>query len=85
MVTHYHINCNLSTIFVPSVQEIKILKVMSSLNNSTAGYEEIQPVIMKMLTKVCIKPLTYLVNISIEQGIFPEGLKFAKVIPIYNN
>ena len=80
-----YVNSNLTTIFVPSIQEIEILNVMSLLNNSTAGYDDLQPSIMKMLTKVYIKPLTYLINISIKQGIFPEELKMAKVIPIYKS
>ena len=80
-----YVNSNLTTIFVPSIQEIEILNVMSLLNNSTAGYDDLQPSIMKMLTKVYIKPLTYLINISIKQGIFPEELKMANVIPIYKS
>ena len=80
-----YINSNLTTIFVPSIQEIEILHVMSLLINYTAGYDDLQPSIMKMLTKVYIKPLTYLINISIKQGIFPEELKLAKVIPIYKS
>ena len=67
-----YVNSNLTTIFVSSIQEIELLNVMSSLNNSTAGFDDIQPSIMKMLTYVYIKPLTYFINISIKQGIFPE-------------
>ena len=69
---------------MPSIQEIEILNVMSLLNDST-GYDYLQPSIMKMLTKVYIKPLTYLINIWIKQSIFPEELKLARVIPIYKS
>ena len=30
-----------------------------------------------------IKPLTHLVNFSIKNGIFPDELKIAKVVPIF--
>ena len=58
---------------------------MSLLNNSAAGYDGLQPSIMTMLTKVYIKPLSYLINNSIEPGIFPVELRLAKVIPIYKS
>ena len=32
-----------------------------------------------------IAPLTYLVNISTKQGIFPDELKIAKVFPIFKS
>ena len=70
---------------MPSIQDIEIVNVMSLLNNSNAGYDDLQPSIMKMLTKVYIKPLTYLITISIKQGIFPEELKLAKVILVYKS
>ena len=69
-----YVNSNLTTIFVPNIQEIEKLNVMSLLNNSTAGCDDLQPSIMKMLTKIYIKPLTYLINISIKQGIFRKNL-----------
>ena len=30
-----------------------------------------------------VKPLTYIVNLSIESGVFPDDLKRAKIVPIY--
>ena len=38
----------------------------------------------KQCIKHYIKPLTYLINSSFESGNFPEQLKLAKVIPIFN-
>ena len=38
--------------------------------------------VMKKCVHDNITPLTYLVNSSIKQGIFPSGLKIAKVLPI---
>ena len=71
-----YVNSNITTIFVSSIQEIEILNVMSLLNNSTAEYDDLQPSIMKMLTKIYIKPLTYLINISIKQGIFRKNISW---------
>ena len=39
--------------------------------------------VMKKCVHDNITPLTYLVNSSIKQGIFPSGLKIAKVLPIF--
>ena len=78
-----YVNSNLTTIVVPIIQDNEILNVMSFLNNSTAGHDDLQPSIMKMLTKVYIQPLTYFINISIKRGIFSEELNLARVISIY--
>ena len=32
-----------------------------------------------------MKPLTHLINKSIDQGIFPDDLKIAKVFPVYKS
>ena len=32
-----------------------------------------------------IKPLSFLINLCLEQGIFPNELKIAKVMPIYKS
>ena len=41
--------------------------------------------ILKQCIDIYIDPLTYLINLSINQGIFPSELKIAKVIPIYKS
>ena len=40
---------------------------------------------MKQNMHALIKPLAYLINCSINKGIFPDELKIAKVIPIYKS
>ena len=38
---------------------------------------------MKQLVSAYIIPLTYVINLSIVQGDFPDEMKLAKVLPIY--
>ena len=55
------------------------------MKNSSPGYDEIPASILKQCIDTYIDPLTYLINLSINQGIFPSELKIAKVIPIYKS
>ena len=74
-------NKNTTNINEINVNEIK--SVIASLTNSAAGYDEMPASIMKQLINYYAEPLTYLINQSISQGIFPEELKLAKVLPIF--
>ena len=49
------------------------------------GYDEMPASILKQCLDTYIDPLTYLINLSINQGIFPDELKIAKVLPIYKS
>ena len=53
------------------------------MNNSAAGYDEMPSSIMKQCVEYYIKPLTFLINMSITLGTVPNELKIAKVIPLY--
>ena len=53
------------------------------MNKSAAGYDEMPSSIMKQCVEYYIKPLTFLINMSITQGTVPNELKIAKVIPLY--
>ena len=71
------------TDIVITVDDVK--SIVSQLNNSAAGHDDLPPSIMKQLcTEYCV-PLTYIINLSITQGDFPEEFKLAKVLPIYEN
>ena len=37
---------------------------------------------LKQIINIFIKPLTHLINSSIKEGIFPDEVKIAKVVPI---
>ena len=47
------------------------------MNNSSAGYDELPASIMKQCIGSYIEPLTFLINQSISQGVFPAELKIA--------
>ena len=47
------------------------------------SYDQLPPVIMKQLSDVYAIPLTYLINLSISQGNFPNELKLDIVLPIF--
>ena len=51
--------------------------------NGTVFYFVI--IFYKRVLNYFIKPLTFLINQSFHNGIFPDALKLAKVIPIYKS
>ena len=63
-------------------QEIKI--IIQSLNPKKAiGPYSIPTFLLKILSKYIAKPLSQIVNLSFEFGIFPDNLKIDKVNPLY--
>ena len=64
-------------------EEIK--SVIHSLNNSSSDWDEIPTFIVKKCVDSFIEPLTYLVNSSTSEGIFPSELKLARVVPIFKS
>jgi hypothetical protein len=50
---------------------------------SSAGYDEIPDMILKQCIHTVKKPLTFIINLSLSSGIFPNQMKIAKVRPIF--
>jgi hypothetical protein len=73
----------LETKLIPTTQtEIKHVTESMKLKNS-AGYEGISCRILKYCTNTIAKPLSHICSAYLNQGIYPDGLKFAIVMPIY--
>ena len=53
------------------------------LKNSSPGYDEFPAFIAKQCIDNYVVPLTYVINMSLMEGIFPSELKLAKVVPIF--
>jgi len=63
-------------------EEVK--KIIDSFKNkASAGYDGVPMTIIKDVQSSLHKVLSYLINISFTNGIFPDKLKISKVIPIY--
>ena len=59
--------------------------VLSLKNKSSCGHDEINIKVIKHSIKYLSKPLSKLINLSLENGSVPDSLKIAKVIPIYKS
>ena len=53
------------------------------MTNSPVGYDELPSSIMIQCVKTYVKQLTFLINMSLTQGNFPNELKITRVIPLY--
>ena len=74
---------NNKSIYVPKIDIFERESIISSMNNSSAVYDELPASIMKQCIGCYIEPLTFLINQSILQGVFPAELKIARIIPLY--
>ncbi len=54
-------------------------------NKKSCGVDEINAIFLKKTKEALLDPLCTLMNISLAEGLFPNTLKKAKVIPIYKN
>ena len=66
-----------------TTQEVK--QIIKSLKNSSPGWDEIPVFLLKLCANYYVQPLTYIINKSIENGIFPNELKLARVVPIFKS
>ena len=51
--------------------------------NKSPGYDNISSNVVNETSDIFFTPLKYIFNLSLQQRIFPENLKIAKVSPVY--
>ena len=73
----------LNSIYLSPVTENEIYKIVQSLKNSAPGHDEISPQTLKSSVNYILSPLTHICNLSLQQGIFPNEMKIANVLPLY--
>ena len=75
---------NCKSMFVNPFSENELLEEIAKLkDNKAIGYSDIPIKLFKKCKFVLVKPLVTLYNMTIEQGVFPNALKMAQVIPIH--
>ena len=82
-----YLKSNISdSIFLNPADESEVHHVIFSLKNSTSkGYDDLPVNTIKNCGNELAKPLCILFNKSIEEGVVPDDLKIAKIIPIFKS
>ena len=79
----YMKNRNPNSMFLESVVEPEIEKIIVNLKISSPGWDNIPAKIIKSCYGYLLTPLCYTFNLSLTQGVFPHELKRARVVPIH--
>ncbi|KAJ8017557.1 hypothetical protein HOLleu_44948 [Holothuria leucospilota] len=70
--------------FLPHVSEEFVMKeVLSMSPGKSTGLDEIGCKVLKTALPVILSSLTYIINLSLKEGVFPQEWKHAKVTPIF--
>lgn len=77
-------NSNNSLFCLKSVTEEFVLKELNKMNpHKSTGLDDISPKFLKDGAMVLKIPITFLVNFSIQDGVFPDDMKKAKIKPLF--
>ena len=74
-----------NSIFLSNVNEKEFDNILKSLKNGSPGHDEINKDILELSIPHIKNLLIFLLNQSLLQGIFPEELKIANVVPLFKN
>ena len=80
---HYMGNRVQNSIFLEPVHPSEIDVIMKDMKNSAPGHDGITLNVLKLSLSSIKTPLTHILNISLSEGVFPEELKIANVIPLF--
>ena len=73
-----------STCFFKPTDESEILKIIKNLGSrKSPGYDLVKSDLVKVIASEIVYPLKLIFNKSLTDGIVPDALKIAKVVPIY--
>ena len=75
---------NPSSMFLKAVDDAEILDIVNNCKNKrSTDFQDMDMALVKLVIPAIVKPLTHIFNLSFQTGIFPDGMKTAKVIPLY--
>ena len=59
--------------------------MINNLKESSPGWDAISPISLKHILPSILKPVVRILNISLEEGVFPDEMKIARVLPLYKS
>jgi len=83
---HYLTNSNLNSIYFSPTDPNEIVKILDAMKGKmSCGHDKLNSQFLKLVKHEISVPLAILINRSMNEGIVPDILKLAKVIPIYKS
>lgn len=80
----FALNRNIHSMCVFHFTETEVLHILTKLKNKgSSGPDDIPCTLLRRVADLLVSPLTQLINLSFERGVFPTVLKTSKVIPIH--
>ena len=73
------------TMFLEPVGPQEVDEIIKNLKDGAPGSDGIKSLILKTTRRSIIGPLCYLCNISLTEGVFPDELKLANVLPLFKS
>ena len=68
------------------VSKLEVEKDLRSIQrNKSTGIDNLPPCLLKDAARTISAPLTHLINLSLQTGLFPEDWKLAKIVPIHKS
>lgn len=75
---------NHNTMFLRPIDVEETLRIIKGLKNTTSsGYDDITTKILKIIAPFISRPLTHIINLSFEDGYFPDQLKLTVIKPLH--
>ena len=80
-----YVNTFLHSIVIHNISEYDVKHIILSLKSVAAGWDNLPAYLGRQCINAYITPLTYMINQSMTEGVFPDLLKTARVIPLYKS
>ena len=80
-----YVNTFLHSIVIHNISEYDVKHIILSLKSAAAGCDNFPAYLGKQCINAYLTPLTYILNQSMTEGVFPDLLKTARVIPLYKS
>ena len=72
-----------NSLFLEPVYRGEIDMIAQNLKHSAPGQDEITTAVLQLALPAVRTPLVHVTKLSLAEGIFPDELKVAKVLPLY--
>ena len=75
----------MQSLYLKPVITVEITNILLSLKNSATGWDKIPEKLLKLSMCDIVQSLSFISNLSLTEGVFPDKLGLANVIPLYKS